>query len=124
MERARTLAIELQNREARANILQAIGIAHMRLNRPTEALPHYEESLQIKQELGDKRGMAASLVQIGEVQKTLGQPVDAEKSYRDALISSGFEPMPNSGPEHARRFMQEEHARWAPVVKAIDLKVQ
>jgi eukaryotic-like serine/threonine-protein kinase len=85
LERARTLSIELGNREARANVLQAIGIAHMRLNRPAEALKHYEESLEIKREIGDKRGMAASLVQIGEVKRTLGEPRVAERSYREAL---------------------------------------
>ena len=55
----------------------------MRLNRPTEALKRYEESLEIKQRLGNKRGMAASYVQIGEVQKTLGDPRAAEQSYQD-----------------------------------------
>ena len=85
LDRARTLSIELGNREARANVLQAIGIAHMRLNRPADALRHYEESLEIKREIGDKRGMAASLVQIGEVKRTLGEPQVAERSYRDAL---------------------------------------
>ena len=57
----------------------------MRLNRPNEALSRYKESLDIKQRLGNKRGMAASYVQIGEVQKTLGNPAEAEKSYRAAL---------------------------------------
>jgi serine/threonine protein kinase/tetratricopeptide (TPR) repeat protein len=85
LDRARTLSIELGNREARANVLQAIGIAHMRQNRPAEALRHYEESLEIKREIGDKRGMAASLVQIGEVKRALGEPQVAERSYREAL---------------------------------------
>ena len=85
LDRARTLSIELDNREARANTLQAIGIAHMRLNRPAEALRNYEESLQIKREIGDKRGTAASLVQIGEVKRALGEPKLAEESYKEAL---------------------------------------
>jgi tripartite-type tricarboxylate transporter receptor subunit TctC len=46
----------------------------------------------------------------------------ADPEYQKALISSGFEPS-NAGPEQARRMMAEESARWAPVVKAIDLKV-
>jgi eukaryotic-like serine/threonine-protein kinase len=85
LDRALSLATQLENDEARANIQQAIGIAYMRLNRPEEALSRYEESLKIKQRLGNKRGMAASYVQIGEVQKTLGHPVEAEKSYNAAL---------------------------------------
>ena len=66
-------------------MLQAIGIAYMRLNRRAEALKRYQESLEIKQQLGNKRGMAASYVQIGEVQKTLGNPQQAEQSYQSAL---------------------------------------
>ena len=74
LDKALSLATQLDNDEARANIQQAIGIAYMRLNRPNEALTRYQESLAIKQRLGNKRGMAASYVQIGEVQKTLGKP--------------------------------------------------
>jgi serine/threonine protein kinase len=85
LDTALRLATQLDHDEARANIQQAIGIAYMRLNRPTEALSRYEESLAIKQRLGNKGGMAASYIQIGEVQKTLGNPADAEKSYKEAL---------------------------------------
>jgi tripartite-type tricarboxylate transporter receptor subunit TctC len=48
----------------------------------------------------------------------------ADPDYQKALAASGFESVANSGPEQARRYMAEEQARWAPVVKAIDLKVQ
>jgi tetratricopeptide (TPR) repeat protein len=47
-------------------------------------LRHYEESLAIKRRIGDKRGMAASFVQIAEVKKTLGEPLVAEQNYREA----------------------------------------
>jgi tetratricopeptide (TPR) repeat protein len=85
LDKALSLAIQLDNDEARANVLQAIGIAYMRLNRAGEALKRYEESLEIKRRLGNKRGMAASYVQIAEVQKTLGNPREAERSYKEAL---------------------------------------
>ena len=65
LDRALSLAIQLDKDETRGNVLQAIGIAYMRLNRPGEALKRYQESLEIKQRLGNKRGMAASYVQIG-----------------------------------------------------------
>jgi tripartite-type tricarboxylate transporter receptor subunit TctC len=48
----------------------------------------------------------------------------ASEDYQKSLISSGFEPMLESGPDQAKRYLVEEQARWAPVVKAIDLKVQ
>jgi tripartite-type tricarboxylate transporter receptor subunit TctC len=48
----------------------------------------------------------------------------ADPDYQKALSASGFESIRDPGPEQARRMMAEEHTRWAPVVKAIDLKVQ
>ena len=48
----------------------------------------------------------------------------ADAEYQKALVASGFELFPNSGPEPARRYMAEEHVRWKPVVDAIGLKVQ
>jgi tripartite-type tricarboxylate transporter receptor subunit TctC len=48
----------------------------------------------------------------------------ADADYQKALVSSGFESFPNSGPEHAKRYLAEEHARWKPLVDAIGLKVQ
>src|SRR5262249_32339775 len=81
---ALTLAIQLNHDEARANVLQAIGIAYKRLGRPDEALRNYQSSLEIKQRLGDKRGMAASLGEIAQLQAQ-DQPHDPEESYNAAL---------------------------------------
>ena len=41
-----------------------------------------------------------------------------------ALTDSGLEPIPDSGPEQTRRFIQEEVARWTPIVKAAGLKLE
>ena len=82
---ALTLAIQLENDEARADVLQAIGVAYKRLNRLDEALRRYEESLEIKRRLGQKRGMAASLGEIAQIQQVKGQMREAEQSYREAL---------------------------------------
>jgi tripartite-type tricarboxylate transporter receptor subunit TctC len=48
----------------------------------------------------------------------------ADPEYKKALVTSGFESVADSGPEHAKRYMADEKARWTPVVKTIDLKVQ
>ena len=61
LNRALTLAIQLENEEAKAAVLQAIAIAYRLLDKQDEALRNYQESLAIKRRLGDKRGMAASL---------------------------------------------------------------
>jgi tripartite-type tricarboxylate transporter receptor subunit TctC len=39
------------------------------------------------------------------------------------LIEQGLEPYPNSTPEKTRRFVEEDIARWTPVVRAIGLKL-
>ena len=82
---ALTLAIQLNNNEARANVLQAIGVAYKRIDRPEEALRHFEQSLALKRPLNDKRGMASSLGEIGQIQDRLGKPREAEASFREAL---------------------------------------
>ena len=82
---ALTLAIQVENDEARAGILQATGIAYKRMERPQEALRRYTESLEIKRRLGQKRGMAASLGEIAQIEEALGQQHEAEQHYRDAL---------------------------------------
>jgi tripartite-type tricarboxylate transporter receptor subunit TctC len=47
----------------------------------------------------------------------------AEPAYRQMLIESGFEPDSNSTPEKFRRLLEEEIVRWAPIVKAMGLKL-
>ena len=85
LNRALTLAIQLENEEERAAILQAIGIAYQQLNQQDEAFRNYQESLALKRRLGDKRGMAVSLNAIAQIQERLGKPDLALKSYEEAL---------------------------------------
>src|SRR5438094_433564 len=46
----------------------------------------------------------------------------AEPGYRRMLIESGFEPDLDSTPEKFRRLLEDEIARWTPLVKAIGVK--
>ena len=85
LDKARHLAIELDNEEQQALILQATGIAYKLMNKPTEALRNYEDSMAINQRLGQKRGVAASLVEIAQVQLLLGKPDAALAAYNQAL---------------------------------------
>src|SRR5258705_6435670 len=50
-------------------------------------------------------------------QKAMNDP-----AMQTALIEQGLEPITNSSPDKVTAFMQEEVARWAPVVKAAGLK--
>ena len=83
--KAENLAIELDNQEQHALILQARGIAYQDLNKPTEALRNFNDALEINRKLGQKRGVAASLSMIAQVDESLGKIDDALKSYNEAL---------------------------------------
>src|SRR6266705_241924 len=52
-------------------------------------------------------------------QKTMNDP-----AMQKALVDQGLEPITNSSPEKVRAFIEEEVARWAPVVKAAGLTAQ
>jgi tripartite-type tricarboxylate transporter receptor subunit TctC len=47
----------------------------------------------------------------------------ADRSYQQMLIESGFEPDLDSTSEKFRRLVDEDIARWTPVVRAIGLKL-
>jgi tripartite-type tricarboxylate transporter receptor subunit TctC len=50
-------------------------------------------------------------------QKTMNDP-----AMQKALVDQGLEPITNSNPDKVRAFIEEEVARWTPVVKAAGLK--
>jgi tetratricopeptide (TPR) repeat protein/tRNA A-37 threonylcarbamoyl transferase component Bud32 len=85
LNRALTLAVQLDNTDGKASILNAIGNAYEQLDKPQEALRNFQESLAIKQSLGQKPGVAQTLANIARVQATLGKPDDANKSYQQAV---------------------------------------
>jgi tetratricopeptide (TPR) repeat protein/predicted Ser/Thr protein kinase len=85
LDQARHIAIDLDNQEQQALILQATGIAYKLMNKPAEALRNYEDSMAINQRLGQKRGVAASLSEIAQVQLLLGKPDAALSAYDECL---------------------------------------
>ena len=50
--------------------------------------------------------------------------VVAEDELQKVLTASGFEPVHESGPEHARDFIAAETARWLPIMKAANFKLE
>jgi tripartite-type tricarboxylate transporter receptor subunit TctC len=64
------------------------------------------------------RTPAAIVEQISNATRT----IMADHALREKLIASGFEPYPDSSPEAARRFVDAEIVRWAPIIKSIGLK--
>jgi len=47
----------------------------------------------------------------------------ADKGFQKKLIQAGFEPVIDSGPEQTARFVQDELARWTPLLKTAGIKV-
>jgi eukaryotic-like serine/threonine-protein kinase len=86
LNRALSLAIQFENEEARANIVNAIGIAYKRLNRLDDALQYYEQSITIKRRLDQKAGIAATLSEIAQVKERLGKSDEALQRYQEALV--------------------------------------
>jgi len=85
LNRGLSLAVQLDNPDGKATILNAIGAAYEQLRKPEEALRNYEESLTIKRNLGQKPGIALTLGNIARVQSSLGKPEEAYKSYQGAV---------------------------------------
>jgi len=85
LNRALTNSVQLDTRQATANVLQALGIAYKNLGKLDDALRQYKESLAIKREIADKRGIASSLGEIAQIHDLQGRPDEAVASYREAL---------------------------------------
>ena len=85
LNRGLTLAVQLDNPDGKATILNAIGAAYEQLDKPDEAMRNYQESLSIKRSLDQKPGVALTLGNIARVQVGLGKPDDAYKSYQEAV---------------------------------------
>jgi tripartite-type tricarboxylate transporter receptor subunit TctC len=47
----------------------------------------------------------------------------ADSELQQMFHAAAFEPRPDSGPEHLRRFLDDEIARWSPIIKSINLKL-
>lgn len=85
LNRGLALAIQLENDEEKAALLQATGVAYSNLGKQDEALRQYRQSLEIKQRLGDKRGMAASYNKMAQIQDVMGKSEEALGGYQKAL---------------------------------------
>ncbi len=48
----------------------------------------------------------------------------ADPEIQKLMITSGFEPVLDSGPEPAQQEVASEYARWTPIIKKLGFKVQ
>lgn len=80
-----SLAVQVDNQEQKALILQALGIAYRLMNKPEEAIRSIQDSMEITRKLGMKRLLANSLSELAQDQITIGKPDAAMTSYNQAL---------------------------------------
>ena len=85
LNRALTLAIQLENQEQRGLTLQVLAVAYQLLNKPDDALGYFQQSLEVKRRLNDKLGIADSLGGIAQVQASKGQMALALKTHLEAI---------------------------------------
>ena len=85
LNRALSLAIQVDNQEQKATIQHVLGGAYYSLNKPDEALQNYQQALDIRRRLGQKKGIADSLSMIALTYDGLGKSDLALKNYDEAL---------------------------------------
>jgi serine/threonine protein kinase/tetratricopeptide (TPR) repeat protein len=78
-------AVEYDNQEQKALILQALGISYRHMNKPDEAMKNFDDSMAISRKLGLKRLLANSLSETAQIQIATGKPDAAMASYNQAL---------------------------------------
>jgi serine/threonine protein kinase/tetratricopeptide (TPR) repeat protein len=85
LNKAMSLAIELDNDEQKAQVFQALGVAYDGLNKYDEALRSVQQSLDINKRLGNKAATAGNYAEMGDLNTYLGKPEAALASYNEAL---------------------------------------
>src|SRR4030095_2787602 len=66
-------------------------------------------------------GLAPAIVnQLAEATRQ----VMADAEFQRTLATSGFEPVADSGPQQAQRLVSDELARWTPIIKATNFKLE
>ena len=85
LNRAYSLAAQVDNQEQKATSLHLMAVAYRMLNKPQEVLRNEQEALKIWRDIGQKRGLAFSLNEMAKAQASLGNNKDALKNYEEAL---------------------------------------
>ena len=85
LNHAYSLAVAVDNQEQKGTILHVLGAAYSNLNKPDDALQNYQQALEIRRKLGEKKGIADSLNMIAITYDGLAKSDLALKNYNDAL---------------------------------------
>jgi tetratricopeptide (TPR) repeat protein len=82
---AESQAVRLENQPLKARVVHAEGTAYRNLGNLADAMRKFKEALDIRQEIGDKRGAAMVLADLAAVQDVQGRSDEALSTYQQAL---------------------------------------
>ncbi len=85
---AESQAVRLDNKPLKARVLHAQGTAYKNLGSLGDAMRKFKEALEIRQEIGDKRGAAMLLADIAAIHDVQGRSEEAVSTYKEALKSA------------------------------------
>jgi serine/threonine protein kinase/tetratricopeptide (TPR) repeat protein len=85
LNRAYSLAAQVDNQEQKATSLHLMAIAYRNLSKPQEVLRNEQEAITIWRHIGQKRGLAFSLNAMASAQASLGNTKDATSNFQEAL---------------------------------------
>ncbi len=85
LNRAYSLAVQVDNQEQKATSLHRMAVAYRMLSKPEEVLRNEQEALVIWRRIGQKSGLAYSLNEMARAQATLGKNKDAMSNFQEAL---------------------------------------
>ena len=83
--RALQEAVQFENDEAKGMALQGTALAYHQLGKEEEALRTFQQALEIRRRLADKRGIAATLNSMAQIQEQSGKSEQALKGFQEAL---------------------------------------
>jgi tetratricopeptide (TPR) repeat protein/predicted Ser/Thr protein kinase len=85
LNRAYSLAVQVDNQEQKATSLHLMAVAYRMLSKPDEVLRSEREALTIWRQIGQQRGLAFSLNEMARAQASLGNAKDAMANFGEAL---------------------------------------
>jgi tetratricopeptide (TPR) repeat protein/predicted Ser/Thr protein kinase len=85
LNRAYSLAVQVDNQEQKATSLHLMAIAYRNLSKPQEVLRNEQEAITIWRHIGQERGLAFSLNAMAAAQASLGDTKNASANFQEAL---------------------------------------
>lgn len=84
--RALVIHNKLDNDQGRADVFNAMGIAHHQLGNLHRAGDYYRQAAEMRERIGDERGVVAALSNIARLQMIEGEYAQARTRFEEAIV--------------------------------------